>query len=454
MDIAHDYEKTTNCHTGEVDGYGYAFMPGNKSGVVLLDLPTKRLLNNLSISSNESDQQRIGLLEERGLIKRRGVREKSLSLDRNKVKSIGVWLHTTNNCNFNCDYCYIAHKQDQRPMSLETANLFLNKLEETVERHQLKFVEIRFAGGEPTLNKQVVKFITKGIHSRFVKNGIRAQLKLITNGSLINSEWIKLLKEYSIGFCISLDGIGEWQNKARHYKNGADTFEQIRRNIDICLKNNLRPGILTTITEKNVMGIPLLNKFVIDLDLPFRYGVYRDHAGDYTGYQSFINNLLNILNECYDHYADAIRKNRARFNHQLADIHLDKKPHLRSCNIGYSGITVNHVGNLFLCQAAMDKAPIGNLNNNKSLLETTWSQDTLPGLCDNMVTDFDKCRECGWALSCGGGCPLVNARTHGSPNTASPYCEVSKKMIPRLIELKALQLIQIISKTAKGGDKL
>jgi uncharacterized protein len=339
-------------------------------------------------------------------------------------------------------------------MSLKTAALFLDKLEKTVEQHQLKFVEIRFAGGEPTLNKKVVELVSKEIHSRFVKNGVRAQLKLITNGSLLNSEWIELLKKYSIGFCISLDGIGEWQNKTRFYKNGADTFEQIYRNIELCLRNNLRPGILTTITEKNVMGVHLLNKFVIDLNLPFRYGVYRDHSGNYIRYQLFIGNLLQALNECYDYYANAIRAGKTQFNHQLADIHLDKRPHLKSCNIGYSGITVNHVGNLFLCQAAMDKAPIGNLHDNKSLLETAWSQNTLPELYDKVVTDFDQCKECKWALSCGGGCPLVNARTYNSPNTASPYCEVSKIMIPRLIELKALQLIQVLPKTAKGGDNL
>ena len=41
------YEKVKNCHTGEIDGFGYALVPGNKEGLVLLDLNTKRFLDNL-----------------------------------------------------------------------------------------------------------------------------------------------------------------------------------------------------------------------------------------------------------------------------------------------------------------------------------------------------------------------------------------------------------------------
>ncbi|MBI5913177.1 hypothetical protein HY839_01910 [Candidatus Azambacteria bacterium] len=37
------YKKTGNCYTGEVDGYGYALVPGSKRGVVLLDMRTKLL---------------------------------------------------------------------------------------------------------------------------------------------------------------------------------------------------------------------------------------------------------------------------------------------------------------------------------------------------------------------------------------------------------------------------
>lgn len=440
-----EYVKTANCHTGEVDGYGYAFVPGNANGVMLLDSRTRQLLENLSIFQKDKDEQRIILLEKRRLIRLKDCAIQRPSFNRKIIKSIGVWLHVTNNCNLGCNYCYVVHKEDRRSMTIETAKSFLDKLEYTVRQHDLKFIEMRFAGGEPTMNKEIVVFVADQMRKRFTNDKIRIELKLITNGTLLGPEWIELLKTYSISFCISLDGVREWNDKTRPYTNGAGSFDQIHKNLEMCLKEGLRPGILTTITENNIQGIPLLNRFLIDLNLPFRYAVYRDNAGSYGGYKSFIENLLCVLNDCYAYYANAIRERNVSFNHQLADIHLDKKPHLKSCNVGYSGVTVNHLGKVFLCQAGMDRAPIGDLSDKESLLQMAWNQKTLPELYEKVVTDYDKCRDCQWALACGGGCPLVNSATNGSPNTASPYCELSKEMIPKLIELRALKLIQSIS---------
>ena len=57
-------------------------------------------------------------------------------------------------------------------------------------------------------------------------------------------------------------------------------------------------------------------------------------------------------------------------------------------------------------------------------------------------------------LVCAGGCPVTNFNTNGSVASSSPYCGVFKEMIPRLIEIKALQLLKAHLKTKmKGGDQ-
>jgi len=37
--------------------------------------------------------------------------------------------------------------------------------------------------------------------------------------------------------------------------------------------------------------------------------------------------------------------------------------------VGISGVTVNHLGEVFFCQAKMDKYTIGNLNDDLTLFE-------------------------------------------------------------------------------------
>ena len=83
-----------------------------------------------------------------------------------------------------------------------------------------------------------------------------------------------------------------------------------------------------------------------------------------------------------------------------------------------------------------------------------WSQNTFPELCTKDVFDYDNCRQCQWSLVCAGGCPVVNFGANGSAATSSPYCKLFKAVIPRLIEIKALQLIDAhFSLKEKKGEK-
>ena len=57
-------------------------------------------------------------------------------------------------------------------MSLSVANYYLDKLEHTVKEHQLKLLTIRFAGGEPTLHKNLMIYLAGQIQKRLVTNGM------------------------------------------------------------------------------------------------------------------------------------------------------------------------------------------------------------------------------------------------------------------------------------------
>lgn len=433
------YKKTGNCYTGEVDGYGYALVPGSKRGVVLLDTRTKLLLDNLSIFQAEKDLPRIKLLLENGLIQPKNAPLFRPSLEKSRVRGMSTWLHIANCCNLRCPYCYIS--KDKKIMSFQMASLYMDKLEQTVSHHGLDLVTIRFAGGEPTLHKKLISFLIEQTRKRFVEKGVRTKLILLTNGTLLDLNLIKMIKENSVRICMSLDGLGEWHNKTRFFGTGAGSFDVVLKNLRFCLENGVRPTILTTITEKNIPGIPMLSRFLIDTNLPFRYGLYRDNVGGFKGYEDFMKKTSDALNDCYGYYAHAIRNHGVVAAQQLCEIHLDRKPHLQGCNIGYSGVAVDHNGSVFACQARMDKKPIGNLKNKETLLQMAWSQDTFPELQLKDVLDYKGCQDCQWSFVCGGGCPVINFGAHGLATTSSPYCKLFKAMIPRLIELKALQLI-------------
>jgi hypothetical protein len=51
--------------------------------------------------------------------------------------------------------------------------------------------------------------------------------------------------------------------------------------------------------------------------------------------------------------------------------------------------------------------------------------------------------------SCAGGCPLQTKATYGRLDKYSPYCEVYKAVIPRILTIKGLQMIRDYE---KGGE--
>lgn len=438
------YVQATTCYTGEVDKFGYAFVPGNDAGIVLMDKRSKALIEDLSIYQPGSDDDRLRLLFENGLIHEVSFLDVEPKVCREHVRSISTWLHVTNNCNFDCPYCYI--KKGGSRMTITVAKAYMDKLEETFARHSLRSVTIRIAGGEPTLEREIVEYVVQELFSRFQGRATEILPVIITNGTLIDEKWVNFILKHNIRVGFSLDGLGQWHDRTRFFKNGKRSFQVVSRNLDLCLSSKIRPNILTTITEDNIDGVEELNRYLVDKDLNFRYGVYRDTTGDYQGYQSFIDKLKVVLSRCYDYYAQVIAEGKAQFRHRLADIHIDRNKHLRCCGIGHSVVTVNYNGEVYLCQSRMNLKPIGNIWEKRTLLEMAHSQDTLPQLVTHSVLDYKKCRSCQWALTCGGGCPVVSADTYGTPLTASPYCDLFKTMIPRLIHLKALTLVKSLAK--------
>ena len=444
MFLTENYLRVEPCHIGEVDGFGYAYVPGSDAGVVLLDMRSKQILEGLPSIQDDIDRPRLELMINNGLVRLSGEPVPpditKYRLEPAKVTSMSTWLHVTNNCNLDCPYCYIAHKGDGH-MSLDIASQYIDKLEEAINVHHLQKVAIRFAGGEPDLNRSVIKYVVDECHRRLISRNVGVQFLLITNGTTLSSKWIDFLTEHSVGINISLDGVGDMHDVTRFFKNGRGSFRRVEKSIDLCLKRGVMPCILTTITDANIKGIPLLSRFLIDRNLQFRYGVYRDYAGDHSGYQEFIQQLQIALDDCYDYYANAIRQRKADFRHQLCDLHLDRRPHLRCCNVGYSGVTVSHNGQVFVCQSQMDKQPLGRLDDSATLLQMAWSQQTIPGLTNRGVAGYSPCNSCMWALVCGGGCPVTNVGYSGTAESVSPYCELFNECIPSIIQLKAIELI-------------
>src|SRR5688572_13735380 len=133
------------------DGYGYAFDFSNPAGVKLLRPDV--FLHLKDLQDRGFSNTNLGSLYP-ALVKKEKAPQTCLT----------VWLHVTNQCNFQCHYCYIPNLkravrfdeiEAQADRSGKTASIGI-KLIRYCEEKGISHLKIVFAGGEPTLQSELI----------------------------------------------------------------------------------------------------------------------------------------------------------------------------------------------------------------------------------------------------------------------------------------------------------
>ena len=141
-----------------------------------------------------------------------------------KTKNISVKIikiNMANMCNLKCKYCYAnagTYNKPKKIMSEQTIKQIIKFI------HNHKELEyICFFGGEPLLNISGIKMICE--KAREINPNVKFLCQ--TNGTLINAEFIKLLKKFEIELTLSIDGNKKDNDRNRIDVNGNGTFEKI-----------------------------------------------------------------------------------------------------------------------------------------------------------------------------------------------------------------------------------
>lgn len=108
-----------------------------------------------------------------------------------------IMLFLNNRCNMHCPYCYDVRQRDGKEMTEET---ILQVIE--FAKQQDEKIIITFAGGEPSLSPQLIKFTMDHCPSTFY-------FQVMTNGYRCTDEFFQVLEPYKdrIGISLSFDGL-------------------------------------------------------------------------------------------------------------------------------------------------------------------------------------------------------------------------------------------------------
>ncbi|WP_111682854.1 radical SAM protein [Winogradskyella tangerina] len=160
-------------------------------------------------------------------------------------------LKVASRCNLNCSYCYLYNHLDnsylEQPkfMSLKVLDKICDDLNEIllIKKHP---IEITLHGGEPMLMKEeAFEAFIKKLKERLGNN--LTSLSIQTNATLINSTFIKLIKQYQIGVSVSLDGTKESHDKFRLDHKGEGSYESTIKGIHKLISSGIDVNILCVI---------------------------------------------------------------------------------------------------------------------------------------------------------------------------------------------------------------
>ncbi len=334
----------------------------------------------------------------------------------NTITSLNFWVHLTDNCNLTCDYCYISTLETQKSMSKNTINEFSNKLTQTILKHpNIKTITLKLAGGEPLSKFKFWNDEVQLLINKLKKVEIKLNIRIVTNLTILNNEIISFCKINNITFAVSLDGLNEYHNKYRKFKNKNGSYSTIKSNL-LQLKNSgVLFAILVTISNDNMDGILDLVKYLLDNNITFR-------LADAKGVDVDKTKLLQTLDKCYELMKD-YKKFNVKYKHLLCDLNLIE-PSETPCSMGVSGGAIYINGDIYFCHSQFgSKSSLNNLFETNDLLLTIQKGYKFHSLAD-------ECKDCEFKNICAGGCPLY--RTH---DNKSPMCEIFKSTIPTILKL-------------------
>jgi len=321
-------------------------------------------------------------------------------------------------CTRTCPSCYIkAQGKHSGEMSDEMFEDFVEWVPKVYEESDKKQFLLIFLGGEPLLRTDRIKRVM----DRIAKDSLPITGGIFTNGDLLDVvNWDDLRYLYSWHFNITDLSPQEYLRRAMIIKENSEA---------LYLTNTC------VLTDENILGTRVEEIVTIACENNFRCRFYRNmFEGNNQEYKErLIKKYHSIL--------DVMEKYSSRGYHVSYDYvqdyilpqNWDKYPDIYSryfCGRGV--LSVRPDGSVGPC-----------LRNHEVTAGTIYSEHPNQLMRnDNFRWAYKRpdapqeCKICDIKDICQSGCPNDKLATFGRFDTKSPFCEVYKSVIPRLMELR------------------
>ena len=328
-------------------------------------------------------------------------------------------FHITGRCNLRCKHCYRT-EGDIEKLSFDDVVLVIEQFKELREKynnthHITRKGHINITGGEPFYRKDIKQILEYlGENQEYFSYGI------LSNGSFIDDEIIRILKKTQVSFVqLSIDGDKKMHDSLR----AAGDYDRVMNTAEYLEKNGIKTYISFTANKENYKFLP---KVAAECRRRKITKLWSDRLVPIGNGQELQE--LEITRLDLPKYIKAMKKAQGNFLTQKlypktcvtmnrALQFQNSKGNIYSCSAANSLITVDEFGNIMPCR----RMPIicGNVFET-TLKDTYYNHKTFKELRLNTVAK--ECASCKYSYLCGGGARCQSYAKYGTYFKADPAC--------------------------------
>lgn len=343
---------------------------------------------------------------------------------------INLVINVSHNCNLRCKYCFAATgsyngKRDlmNPEMADKTLEWFLRQAKKS------KVLNLNLFGGEPLVNIPLVEYIVKRCKDLEDEYEKKIYITISTNGTIMNENLLKLIKDYDIGLQISIDGDKEIHDANRPTADNSSSYDLLVNNVKMLLSEVDNAGLIPRATiAKGVTDVTRIVNHMLN-DLKFKCVAFTPALGSNkeTSYsQEDLDEYFKKYDELVEIFLSKLRKGE-EFNIYPFTTEVDAVSkgirRIYGCGAGLGFSSVDIKGNIYPCMRFIgnEEYIIGNVEygfNNKR-----------QKFFDRTIYNREKCNTC-WARHlCGGACVAVQVECGETLESYNPLvCQVAKRM--------------------------
>lgn len=250
----------------------------------------------------------------------------------------------TTDCNFKCKYCYEDYKKH---LYLDQETL-MDALKFIMNYGEKGKILLDFLGGEPLLKKDLIYEAVDYIKSKYPNRTVKYYVT--TNGSLIDEQFTRFIKENHFSVRLSFDGNKKTHDLNRIAKDSTSHYEEILGNIMKVKECGLPYSVRMTITQNTIpymyenicflheQGLDNIN-MIMDVNLKLTESLFHQ-----------FKKQVDLITEYYIHEYEMGRKfSLDQFDGKLLNILCDNGNKFCMCNAGFGNFKIMPDGSIYPC---------------------------------------------------------------------------------------------------------